>query len=308
MTGLAQVTPPIRRFKAIAARVLPVIAWTLLLLWASRHIDWTLFIQHLSDLPPRAVAGIAAFALIATCLQGLRFRTLLPAGLSLWRHIGLSFSLQAGNILLPARSGELVRPFYLHRWNLKIPTRQLIGWSVADKVFEAVSLLPFILAMLLVFNDDPAFASTLRWGRPALAIFSLVIAPLGFFRLRRELKKDLGAAAPEGLVQKCLTGFLISLGAWTMNLFIFRCAVPQMHLALALLVGVNLAAAIPALPAGMGAFQAAFVWVGAMGGLGREEALALSVVVHVTQILSTLLVGLPILLAWGWPRRGDDVV
>lgn len=84
-------------------------------------------------------------------------------------------------------------------------------------------------------------------------------------------------------------------------------AIGEPRVALALLVGVGFGSGIPSLPAGVGAYEAAFLWSGEHA-LPHDQVLAAAVVSHAVQLLTTLLVGVPVLLLWGWPRRRDAVL
>lgn len=282
---------------------LPAIMWLALLAWAATRIDWGAFRIALAQVPVMAGIGVLIACWLATVFQSLRFYFLYSGGLSALRHIGLNFALQAGNILLPMRSGELLRPFYMKRWNGALSLKVLAGWSVADKVAEVIAIVPLVVAACAVFSDDPRFHVLSRWAWPVAGVLGC-IGLLVLFKVRTKFATLV--ATPTGAarsVRHVALAVICSFVGWLLNLAMFYFIVPDLRLALALLVAVNLAAAIPGLPAGLGAFEAAFVWVGRMGGLPREHALALALVVHVVQIIGTLTIGIPILSVWGWPER-----
>lgn len=286
---------------------LPALMWLALLAWAATQIDWSAFRIALRQVPFMAGIGVLVACWLATALQSLRFYFLYSAGLSAMRHIGLNFALQTGNILLPMRSGELLRPFYMKRWNGELSLKVLAGWSVVDKVAEVIAIVPLVVAACAVFSDDPRFHILARWAWPMAAVLGF-IGSLLLFKMRTRYASLV--AAPTG-GERSVTRFSLSLlcsfAGWLLNLAMFYFIVPDLRLALALVVAINLAVAIPALPAGFGAFEAAFIWVGRMGGLPKEHALALALVVHVLQIVGTLSIGIPILSVWGWPERLESL-
>jgi uncharacterized membrane protein YbhN (UPF0104 family) len=201
------------------------------------------------------------------------------------------------------RSGELLRPFYMKRWNDTLSLKVLAGWSVADKVAEVMAIVPLVLAACVVFSDDPRFHVIARWTWPSAALLAC-IGVLVLFKVRTRFAALIATpSGGAGSVTRVALSLLCSFIGWLLNLAIFYFIVPDIRLALALIVAVNLAAAIPALPGGLGAFEAAFIWVARIGGLPGEHALALALVVHVLQIVGTLSIGLPILSVWGWPER-----
>ena len=286
-------------------KTLPAVMWLALLAWAAMRIDWGAFRLALAHVLVRAGIGILLACWLATAFQALRFYFLYSGGLSAVRHIGLNFALQTGNILLPMRSGELLRPFYMKRWNGALSLKVLAGWSVADKVAEVIAIVPLVLVACAVFSDDPRFHVLSRWAWPVAGVLGC-IGVLLWFKVRTEFA-TLVATPTDGALSRVPLSLLCSFIGWLLNLAMFYFIVPDIRLALALLVAVNVGAAIPALPAGLGAFEVAFVWVGRMGGLPREHALALALVVHVLQIVGTLSIGLPILSVWGWPERVETL-
>jgi uncharacterized membrane protein YbhN (UPF0104 family) len=101
---------------------------------------------------------------------------------------------------------------------------------------------------------------------------------------------------------RLLLAFPLSLLYWLMNYLIFWSVVPNARLALLLLLGVSFAAGVPALPAGMGSYEAAFVWIGQIGSLPKEQLLAAALVSHMVQISLSLLAGIVVFWRWGWPN------
>jgi uncharacterized membrane protein YbhN (UPF0104 family) len=275
-----------------------------LLIWFFHGLDIRVFGAALRGLKPGAVVGISAMAFLENATQGVLFYYLCPAGQSVWRHIFLSFALQAGNVILPLRSGELLRPLYLKRWHSQTTYKELIGWTLADKCLQVVSVLPFLLVGLYLFAADPQLSLVLR---NAGMIFGgvLILLTAGFVGwIRRRLRRNLGAAA-SGSLRIWLWATFWSLGMWGASYGVFCFAVGNFRIALALLVVVGFGSGIPSLPAGVGAYEAAFLWVGERAHLPHDQVLALAVVTHAVQLLTALAVGVPALLLWGWPKREE---
>lgn len=168
----------------------PALLWIALLIWAARRIEWVPFRQALSQVPWTAAMGVLLACWLATGFQALRFYFLYPGGLSAMRHVGLNFALQAGNILLPMRSGELLRPFDMKRWNRTLSLKELTGWSIADKLAEGLAMLPLVLAACGVFAGDPRFGFLSRWAWPAAAAIVCIGPPLIWLKGRREFAKQ----------------------------------------------------------------------------------------------------------------------
>jgi peptidoglycan/xylan/chitin deacetylase (PgdA/CDA1 family)/uncharacterized membrane protein YbhN (UPF0104 family) len=267
-----------------------------LFVWTLRALDLGALRAAIAHIPVENLLLAAAAALAATVLQGLRFRLLFPAGSSPLRHIGLTFALHTGNILLPFRGGELLRPLYLKRQDPRLPVRALIGYTIADKAIEIVCLVPFLLYACHVFATDERFASLRRFAWPVGLGAAAVLCVVAIHQLRR--------AGTASAILPLAGSLALSLGVWAMNWLIFYSVVPDARLSLALIVGVNASLALPGLPAGLGTYEAAFVWVGAMGGWSGERLLAAAIASHAVQILGTLAIGVPLITRWGWPGRG----
>jgi uncharacterized membrane protein YbhN (UPF0104 family) len=269
-------------------RWLPALVWIALLYWAIQQMAWEPFREALAHVTVWSVVGVFVACVLATGFQALRFYFLYPGGLTPARHIALNFALQTGNILLPMRAGELLRPFYMKRWNPALPVKELVSWSVADKFAEVIAIVPLVLVACAAFANDPRFGVISTWAWPAAGVIVAIALLL------------MGIKGP-AISGRLLLAVGCSLIGWLLNLAIFYFMAGDIRMALELLVAVNLAAAIPALPAGLVAFEAAFVWVGQMRGMPQEQALALALVTQMVQIVATLAIGLPILSLWGWP-------
>ncbi len=282
-------------------RVVPGAVSVILLLWLCRSMELSALRAGLRQLSVQALLLLGCAAMAATVVQGIRFWLLFPGGLTLWRHLGLNFAVQAGNILLPVRTGEFLRPFYMKGWNPQISLRALIGWTVVDKLVELLAALPLILGACALL---PAQLESLqRWawllGISTTVLLSVVcVITARRTSLRNEPGRSFG---------RLLVAFPLALLYWLMNYLIFWSVVPNARLALLLLLGVSFAAGVPALPAGMGSYEAAFVWIGQLGHLPKEQLLAAALVSHIAQIALSLLAGIAVFLRWGWPRASDVV-
>ena len=92
MTAAATAEPMRRRALRWGAHLTGL----LLLGWFLRGVSWGELGLALRQTSGRALVGVMAMAFGSTALQGLRFWVLCPAGLSLRKHIQLSFALLHG--------------------------------------------------------------------------------------------------------------------------------------------------------------------------------------------------------------------
>lgn len=284
-------------------RLLPVLISLGLLYWFSRTIELDRFVAAFHRIPLYTIPLLVLTAGAATVFQGLRFSLLGPPGLSHTRHVLLCFALSAGNILLPFRGGELIRPLYLRRWLSDLPLRAIVLWSVIDKLLEALCLMPFAVALFVIYAQDPRFLPVRRHAVPALIVAGLGLCAAGLRWLRRQRDFKLAIGDHRISTRSLVQSVALSLLVWVANYAIFFIVVPDARVALALLIAVNASLLLPGLPAGVGTYEAAFVWVGQLSGATLESLLLAAVVSHAVQIIVTLAIGLPVLSVWGWPRR-----
>lgn len=294
------------RMRALAQhlrRGIPALCGALLLFLFLRSLDLKSFWVALTRISPTASLTLILTTILATVFQGLRFSVLFPAKLDRGRHILLCFAISAGNILLPLRGGEALRPLYIKRWLPETPLRELVLFSFADKLLEAACLLPFILAAGLVFAADPRLAWMRRCAVPGLGAMLLVLLLLcrQRWRGRNELSARFRAVAVRQRQWAAALGF--SLCGWLANYAIFYAVTLDGKLSLALLVAVNLSLLAPGLPAGIGPYEAAFLFVGQLLGRDRDSLVAMALVSHLGQILTSLLCAWPVFAIWGWPQR-----
>lgn len=263
------------------------------------NIDFAALGAALRSLPWQIPAAVALCTVFSNVFKGFRFRALYSAGLSRLEHAGLVFGLNAGNILLPLRAGEFLRPYFLKARDPKITLKALAGWTLLDKAVEAFGFGLFVLVTIALVNGDPRFASFQGYAWPTVSLLALALAGVIVFLRRSRRRPPVSAAS---LASSLLWG----LASWGSLLLIFWVVAPDPSLALPLLVAVTLGAALPGLPAGLGPFEAAFVAVAAWGGATKEEALARALVAHLFQALPTLVVGGIYLLRTGFGRTPGD--
>ncbi len=299
---------PSASHRGLVLRVLPNLLGVALLGWFLHGLDLAGFGRALRALRPGTVLGIAAASFVETATQGFLFYCLCPAGQGPGRQLFLSFAAQAGNVLLPLRAGELLRPLYLKRWRPENTYKELLGWTLADKGLQIVAVLPFLLVGLYLFAADAQLSLALRRLGLGIGALGVAAAAGGGLWMRRRLHQSLGARAAGLPLTAWLGATFWALCMWGASYLVYWLAIGEPRVALALLVGVGFGSGIPSLPAGVGAYEAAFLWVGEHAHLPHDQVLAAAVVSHAVQLLTTLLVGVPVLLLWGWPRRRDAVL
>ncbi len=247
------------------------------------------------------VLAAAALNFVNLACKTARWRVMLralaPIGyVRLYYYLIVSY---AASAVLPARAGEALRVYLLRRRD-GIAVGDSVAVVVVEKVFEVLGLLAFVapLPFLLVLP---------RWVEVSTAVLAcgglvaLGIAVLLTRRLGRaggplaELSRGLHAVRSP---RRFAEAFLWSVAAYLVDaceiwlvLRALSIDVPWATPALVLL-GANLAIAIPSTPGQLGALEAGVVAALAVVGVPAAPALAFALVYHVMQLLPIVLVGL----------------
>jgi uncharacterized membrane protein YbhN (UPF0104 family) len=263
----------------------------LLAILAIRHIHLETFFVSLKSQPVIALLCLCAGNLVATFFQGLRFFWLLPnTPISALRQVGLQFVVNSGNILLPFRTSEVIRPLYLKKWEDKISIKELIVWTLVDKSLEALSFLPFLLLASEMFSISRV------WLFVAIALGGVGIL---FWR------KKWPHIQPRSLILATLSSFAM----WTAYVFSFGVLFSSWKMGFGATIATTLGSVIPAGPASIGTFEAALTWfLESFKQMPASEALAVAVAAHGSLILSSLIIGLPLIMIWGWPKRHGEMI
>lgn len=258
---------------------------------AVRHINFQAFLISLKSQSLLALFCVCAGNLVATFFQGLRFFWLLPnSNISALRQVGLQFVVNSGNILLPFRASEVIRPLFLKKWEDRISIKELILWTVVDKFLEALSFLPFLLVASEMFSISRI------WLFVAIAL-----GGAGIFFWRRRW--------PHIQPRSLILATLASCAMWTAYVFSFGVLFSSWKLGFGATIATTLGSVIPAGPASIGTFEAALTWfLESFKQMPASEALAVAVAAHGSLIFSSLMVGVPLIMTWGWPKRHGEMI
>jgi hypothetical protein len=279
---------------------LGLLASGILLYFLFRDIDSATFFSRIRSFWNEGrLWGLLFWSYLYVILQGVRYSMLYPGKASVWQHIGLNFGNHVGNILIPGRVGEVVRPLYLKRWWPETSLKEVIGWALFEKAGEFISMILFVVIGLLYFETSLS-QHTPHANTMALAMGSQVLIFFALSLLRRWQKPLLSKK------EKAFWTVLLSFLTWNANVLGVLSVTGDLKLSYALLVTMTLASAIPMLPAGLGAAQWAAVALGRFMDWAQNEAVIYSSTIHLLWIVVRLSVGLPLLLfVWGWPQMRE---
>lgn len=239
------------------------------------------------------------------------------------------------NMVLPLRVGEVIRPVLVSRKE-KQPLGGILATIVLERVFDVFTILALfgittallpvsdeitltgygLLTMALLIAGAAMFIrwqeatalSLLRWGlRPLRANISEPIEKFfgGFVQALRVLE------SPAEVVRIVAWSFFL----WLVLSAVFGCAILAFDLPVPLVLGsiavtviVAIAVSAPSAPGFIGAFQLG-CWLGLqLFGVEKSDAIAFSIVLHVTQFVGVVGAGLYSLARQGMSLRQVEEV
>lgn len=299
---------------------------SLVFLWlALRNANLDRVWNVVSGADPALVALAVATNGLVYVWQASRWRRIARAkDVSTARFVEMIVSGVAVNNVLPGRIGDVLRVRWL-QVSARIKGGTALSTVFVDRAFDVLALVVFI-AVSLPFVASAEWLVRIAAGGAALlvAIVLVLVAARVYTRrrardrhvrgfLRRVARDTLeGLADPLGRRRGfALAG--LSLGAWTMwaiaAWLVARSVGIELSAIEALFIAgvINLGLAIPSSPGFIGTYQ----WLGvsslALLGVGTDEALAFSILMHAAWYVPTLVVGGGLLLrrAVGTVRAGS---
>lgn len=290
---------------------LPVSA---LLLWlATRNADLDRVWDAITDAEPWTVAAAVVVMGAVFLLQAVRWRGIVGLGRpSRTRFYELVIAGLACNNVLPGRLGDFLRA----RWiavDANLPSGRGLATVVLDRTFDVVALLVFVCVSVPLVIDE-TWLVRIAVGAAILlagvAIVRVLARRYTSTRARDRRARSLlrmvfrdtleGLAEPLGRrrVAKAAALSIAAWGTWAVAAILVASSLGiELGLLDALFVAaiVNLGVAIPSSPGYIGTYQ----WLGVeslgMLGIGRDEALAFSILLHAVWYVPTTLVGVSIL-------------
>jgi len=284
------------------------------LLWGGRGLfDWS---QIANNFTLQIVWGILAaqiFLLTAAIPLALRLSFFTHGAVVPFSRVFQAFFFATGlNMILPARLSEFVKPVYL-KIKAKVPfsaglsavfleraTDLIILGSVAAGTVGAVYIqFNWKIVILIIF-----FPLFVLLSLPKLEIYLLkLIRFLPFFCLRSlssSVLYHLSSTLREG---RLYIGTLLGVVGWILSFlsvwvfFLLAGDIPiGLSGTLAIFVSTTLAYAVPALPGGLGIYEAAAIFVLQSHGYTLEESLALGLSLHFSQAILGVIITIIIVL------------
>lgn len=297
------VTP--KRAGFVLATVLAVAATVV----ACRRLD----VRTLAAATPGWVAAALVLNSAAMIFRGLAWfgmlRTALPA-----ERIGAGRVLRAtmigvlGSALAPGRAGEPLRTWVVARGLInRERLATVIGTLVTQTVLNVAALVILSLVALPGGFTGGRIGLAIAVGWPLagalLVIVSAQLAPNGW--LARQLKGIRRGLIVFRAAKRGVAVTALQLGAWGLQALAAYALLRALHVdvpaplatAAAILVAVNITAAVPITPSNIGVFQAACI--GVLGAAGVSSGLGLSygLLLQAAELATAIALGLPAVAA-----------
>lgn len=219
--------------------------------------------------------------------------------------------------LLPARLGEVVRPWLLSRRS-SVSFSNVVGNLVVEKTMDSVVILFYILTGLIAVDNLPTWVRTGAMIPAVFAVTLVVLVVLLWWRgeafvdrwLLRRLPERFGASLKRVLSAiiagmqvlpnptLLLAVFLVSLALWFLPILSSYIMIRAFDFnlpfsaAVVVFIFIGFGTALPNVPGMIGPYQYACVLALELFGVPKVDALAYGLVLNAVQFLTLLLQGL----------------
>ncbi len=287
-------------------------------------VAWWIGRQDAPRLPDsgEGVALLAGAALVIAfnfALRGLRWHGVMRYARVEHRRrdaFGLTLVGYAGNNVLPARGGELLKIGILGS-RTTARHRDVLGTVVVERVLDASVLAALFVALTWADVDGaPGAAGSATLVAAALAAAGLALAAYMALRRRGRFERFAAVIRPVARAAKLCTRpagiplAALSLAIWCLDGFSFMAMAKALDIdlaylpALAVVVLASLAAAVPAAPGYLGTFDAAMLVGLDAAGITGGSAVSLLLLSRFMYFVPVTFAGLAVLLlGYGDLRR-----
>jgi len=266
-----------------------------------RHLDGHALARSLSHarLSLLAFAGLVTLGQVA-CRASVFHALILPvAPIPWWRVQRLMVAVSAASALMPGRAGEFLRAYWLKRdYNVAVATT--VAVTAVEKSLELLCLLFLLGPLAFLFPDQPGWVIRAVSWAAGIAIALLLTTTLLATRPRpprwlASFRAGLGIVRRPSLLCRAV---VVELATWLLDfaclLSVIRAVGVTAPAASGLLVilAVNLAIAVPAVPGNLGTFELGAVVGLRPYGVPTELGLAVGLLYHLAQVVPVATVAL----------------
>jgi uncharacterized protein (TIRG00374 family) len=298
-----------------------------------RQVDVASSLRVLTSVSPWLPSALVAIYLSTFVLRARRWQWLLEGQAVPFRAsldaVVLGY---AGNNVLPARGGELVRMEVISRSVPGLSRVTALTSLAAERILDGATLL-MVLGVCILAAGDAAIGQV--WLLRLLALVALIFVGAGvtlcalrsfersiMFRLGRSAHRPvraLGALAAKGFRALAFLGWnrttllvlLYGCAIWALEALVFVLALagmgfegPRLLMGFTALAVVNFGILIPSGPGYVGVFEAMTVLALAPFHIGEDRALAAALLIHACQFLPLVGWGLLLIMQRAMLRPG----
>lgn len=316
-----------RKYLEFAALLLLAI---LIIWWFGRRLDWPQVKLAMQKSDWRLILVAVVFVLLGYLWRALRWQAFLaPLAKASLREVWIATTVGFGAVLLVGRIAEVVRPAVLPMRDKRVRPAASFVTIMVERLYDMMAVVLFFAVNLLWFSPAPGTAADFSRARIAgwllVGLLGTAIALLIWFkrrhqsvigwldkrisdrsRLRSRLKKALLSTLEQlatalGVLSD-VRQLAISVG-WTLllwlsvalgNLFVFRAfGLPYNMSQVIFVLGWSMVgSAVPTPGGAAGAFHAATGAALVMLGVGRDQAAAVAIILHLVDFAPAALFGL----------------
>jgi uncharacterized protein (TIRG00374 family) len=306
-------TPRIRATAGSALRLVVVGGAVLFLV---RGLAWGRVSDTLRGANLSLLATVVALNAGMMALKAARLRVLASRKASFKVSFLAKLTASAINNVTPLRGGDVTRLWILER-HARISKSAAAALAVVESLFELVTLAAMSLVAAVTMPSQrwavrvtPVLLGAavillvlLRrmngWGESSRAVASPASITGRLRSLATRLAPGTRALRDTGTLWSAL---LLSFAIWGVEVAMVMVCASSIRLAISpalaavVLLGINLAVALPSMPAGVGSFESGAVLVLVLSGMSKEVGVAVALLYHVVQVVPVTLTGL--VVAW----------
>jgi glycosyltransferase 2 family protein len=266
-----------------------------------------------------------AMAVLGLWLRAVRWKALLNHKITLNHSFSILNASYLFNTILPLRLGEVVRSYMVTRLDPPISMFTSLSTVVVERLVDVLTVVILIVIGISGATVSPQVAAGVRTGGIVavigvivLAIFAarrnlahqmldLTLRLLPFlkrFNLTAFMDRVLDGIAPLGNVQGAGETFIWTAVSWVTSILTSYATMlifydsGNLNAAMLLIAFAALAIAVPAVPGGVGPFEAGVVFALSIVGMTatndptlQTKALAFAVVLHLVSVISYVVLG-----------------
>jgi len=303
-------TSPLRRAGLLIVRLAVVGA---ALLFLVKGVAWGQIADTLRSTNLLLLVGVVAINGCMMALKAARLRLLLGGGPSFRSCFLAKLTTSAINNVVPFRGGDLARVWMLER-HAGISKSAAAAVAVVEALFELISLaiVAFLGALAIRGQRWAVGAAPILLGAAVLTMWLLghmKVSPAERLpgprlarglveRIRRLVERvepGIRALRRPGTIAVAM---VLSLGIWALETAMVIVCARAIHLSIGpalatvTLLGINLAMALPSMPASAGVFEGGATLVLVLSGLDKGPAIAFALLYHAVQVVPVTIAGL----------------